>query len=56
MFHRRTYSECTNPLVKEVSDSEIPLLGALMWPKTSSKELRAILDYLTMTLMLEVLT
>ncbi|KAG1750714.1 isoprenoid synthase domain-containing protein [Suillus lakei] len=40
----------------EVAKAEMPLLAALAWPKASSKELRAILDYMTMSFMLEVLT
>jgi hypothetical protein len=48
--------ECTDGLAKAVGDAEMPLLAALAWPKASPKELRAILDYMTMSFMLEVLT
>lgn len=34
----------------------MPLLAALAWPQASSKELRAILDYMTISFMLEELT
>ncbi|KAG1754774.1 isoprenoid synthase domain-containing protein [Suillus paluster] len=41
---------------KGVANAEMPLLAALAWPEASSKELRAILDYMTMSFMLEELT
>ncbi|OAX32838.1 terpenoid synthase [Rhizopogon vinicolor AM-OR11-026] len=39
-----------------VANAEMPLLAALAWPRASSKELGAILDYMTMSFMLEELT
>ncbi|KAF9234791.1 isoprenoid synthase domain-containing protein [Melanogaster broomeanus] len=39
-----------------VYDSEVPLLGCLAWPLASCHELKAILDYMTSSIMLEVLT
>ncbi|KAG1842003.1 isoprenoid synthase domain-containing protein [Suillus subalutaceus] len=40
----------------EIAKAEMPLLAALAWPRASPKELRAILDYMTMSFMLEELT
>ncbi|KAG2128092.1 isoprenoid synthase domain-containing protein [Suillus cothurnatus] len=40
----------------KIAESEMPLLAALAWPQASSKELRAILDYMTASFMLEELT
>ncbi|KAF9238506.1 isoprenoid synthase domain-containing protein [Melanogaster broomeanus] len=39
-----------------VYDSEVPLLASLAWPLASCQELKAILDYMTSSIMLEVLT
>jgi len=46
----------TNGLAKGIANAEMPLLAALAWPKASAKELRAILDYMTMSFMFEELT
>ncbi|OAX35170.1 terpenoid synthase [Rhizopogon vinicolor AM-OR11-026] len=43
-------------LTEVLDKTEGPLLAALAWPKANSKELRAILDYMTMSIMLEELT
>lgn len=41
---------------QEVYNAEMPLLAALAYPRASCKELRAILDYMTTSFMLEELT
>jgi len=43
-------------LTEVLAKTEAPLLAALAWPKANSKELRAILDYMTISIMLEELT
>ncbi|KAH7930478.1 terpenoid synthase [Leucogyrophana mollusca] len=40
----------------EVNNAEMPLLAALAWPLANTKELRAILSYMTISFMLEELT
>ncbi|KAH7889591.1 isoprenoid synthase domain-containing protein [Phlebopus sp. FC_14] len=42
--------------IVRVSNAEMPLLAALAWPLASCKELRAILDYMTASFMLEEMT